>query len=280
MKGRPLRTLAACLLVAGCATTPNGTASSPDPPVTGGSRAVELLNLWRVTDAPGEPADTWLRIDVAEFQLWRGCGMIHGSWAATDTLFLGSVTGASGECGTTDSMPTIDWLEEVAFYERIAGGWELLGDDGALVATLTIDGAPEPIATAADFYAEPPVVTDDAREALRPPAALPDTLEPAAAAFLHGRWVPMNGASPTDPHVAFDAEGGWSGSDGCNGGGGRWAVDDDGRLPTTSGPSTMIGCEGAPVPTWVATAQRAAIDGDLLVLVAQDGADIARLTRG
>ncbi|HEY8721416.1 hypothetical protein [Pengzhenrongella sp.] len=125
------------------------------------------LNLWRVSDAAGEAPDTWLRIDLGEFQLWRHCGMISGSWSATDTLFLTSVT---------------------------------------------------------EFYTQPPVVTDEASK-------------------------------------------------------GRWAVDDHGRLLTTSGFSTEIGCAGAPVPSWVATARRAASDGDRLVLLGQDGADLGRLTR-
>ncbi len=56
-------------------------------------------------------------------------------------------------------------------------------------------------------------------------------------------------------------------------------MDDHGRLLTTSGFSTEIGCAGAPVPSWVATARRAASDGDRLVLLGQDGADLGRLTR-
>ncbi|MGO1279418.1 MAG: hypothetical protein ACTMIB_11995, partial [Cellulosimicrobium funkei] len=60
-----------------------------------------------------------------------------------------------------------------------------------------------------------------------------------------GRWEPA-ARSSTDPHVVFREDGTWSGSDGCNGGGGAWALDDGGRL----------------------------------VLVGPDGTEIARLVRG
>jgi len=182
------------------------------------------LNLWRVSDAAGEAPDTWLRIDLGEFQLWRHCGMISGSWSATDTLFLASVTSSGDACTAAGAVPTVDWLEGASTYRRTGAGWELAGANGAPLATLTIDGAPKPITSVTEFYTQPPVVTDEASK-------------------------------------------------------GRWAVDDHGRLLTTSGFSTEIGCAGAPVPSWVATARRAASDGDRLVLLGQDGADLGRLTR-
>ena len=237
------------------------------------------LNLWRVSDAAGEAPDTWLRIDLGEFQLWRHCGMISGSWSATDTLFLASVTSSGDACTAAGAVPTVDWLEGASTYRRTGAGWELAGANGAPLATLTIDGAPKPITSVAEFYTQPPVVTNEVRTALGPPAGLPRGSAPATAAFLRGRWVPADRSFDTHPQVTFDADGSWTGSDGCNGSKGRWAVDDHGRLLTTSGFSTEIGCAGAPVPSWVATARRAASDGDRLVLLGQDGADLGRLTR-
>ena len=66
----------------------DGPPRNPDaPPVAGPgaggvSPALGLVNLWRVAGAEGEDADTWLRLDAQEFQLWRDCGMITGSWKA------------------------------------------------------------------------------------------------------------------------------------------------------------------------------------------------------
>lgn len=85
---------------------------------------------------------------------------------------------------------------------------------------------------------------------------------------------------PTNPHVTFDADGTSIGTDGCNTFGSRWAIGDGGRLLTRSGASSLIGCDGAPIPQWVATAQRAGIDRATLVLLARDGTELGRLARG
>ena len=52
-----------------------------------------------------------------------------------------------------------------------------------------------------------------------------------------------------------------------------------GELVTTSGPSTLIGCDGAPTGAWLAQARRAAVVGDSLTLYDGAGQLVARLTR-
>ena len=99
---------------------------------------------------------------------------------------------------------------------------------GHAVAALTIDGAPEPIPTAAEFFAQPPQITAEVTKAFRTPSPLAAGLTPATADTLLGTWVPVAYAVKTDPHVTFAADGRWTGSDGCNGGDGRWAVGDAG----------------------------------------------------
>ena len=96
-------------------------------------------------------------------------------------------------------------------------------------------------------------------------------------AELAGKWIPVGDAASTDPHVVFGDDGTWSGSDGCNGAQGRWAVDDAGAFLATAGAMTLIGCEGAPVPTWVASARSAGLDGAFLLLLDVDGTEIVRL---
>ncbi|HEU4807857.1 MAG TPA: hypothetical protein VFT01_06305 [Homoserinimonas sp.] len=273
----------AILLLAGCAGEPPVDDLPPaSPPMfaepgEGESAAIGLVNLWRVADAEGEGAETWLRLDANEFQLWRDCGMIMGAWRATDLLFLASVHGASGECAT-DSIPEVEWLESATSFAQTADGYELLSG-GETVASLTIDGAPEPIDTAAEFYTEPPEITADVRARFTAPAPLPSELEPAAADALEGTWVSPAIAS-AEPHAAFSADGNWTGSDGCNGGGGRWAVDGAGGFLATSGPSTLIYCEGAAIPSWVAQAASAGFDVDgLLHLFDASGAELGILAR-
>ena len=242
--------------------------------------AIGLVNLWRVSGVAGEGADTWLRLDVPEFQLQRDCGMISGEWRATDDLFLASVSAAGGDCVTDGSIPAVAWLESVSGYRATGDGWVLTGTDGTTIATLTLDGASGQIPAAVESDTEPPPITAHVRAALARPAPLPAGSTPATADDLAGRWVPASLDGPTDPHVLFTADGSWTGSDGCNGNQGRWAANGTGDLLATSGMSTMMFCEGAPVPSWLAQARLAVIDTGILRLLDVNGTELGRLERG
>ncbi|TFB73320.1 META domain-containing protein [Cryobacterium glaciale] len=284
MLRRAVTGLAAVLVLAltACAQGPSdpGAANLDSGPDTGTeSTALGLVDLWRVSGAEGEDTDTWLRLDVPEFQLWRDCGMIQGSWRATDTLFVASTYGASGECVTGSTLPRLAWLESVIGYRAAGDSWELSDAQGAVVATLTLDGGPDPIPTAADFFTEPPVITDRMREGLRQPAPLPGGLTPATPEILAARWTPADHSGTTAPHVVFEADGTWTGSDGCNGGQGRWAADGTGAFLATPGISTLMACEGAPVPSWVTEARWAIIDNESLRLLDASAAELGRLER-
>ncbi len=270
--------LTACAQVPGGQVDPSSDSPLPASPHAGAeSAAIGLVNIWRVSGAEGETTDTWLRLDAPEFQLWRDCGMIQGSWGASESLFLASTDAASGECVTGATLPRVAWLESVTGYRAQGAGWELNDANGAVVATLTIDGKPDAIPTAAEFYTEPPVITDAMREELRQPAALPEGSSPATPENLVGRWLPVAISGATDPHVLFAADGTWTGSDGCNGGQGRWGADGAGGLLTTSGASTLMACDGAPVPFWVAEARLASVDGGVLRLLDAGGSELGEL---
>lgn len=269
----------ATVLLAGCATP------SPVPPTDPGSgpgesNAIELVGLWRVSDAEGETAETWLRLDAHEFMLWRDCGVIGGSWSASEQLFLAGVFSAMGDCVTDNTIPSVPWLESVVSYRASVGGWELLDAQGAVAASLTIDGKPEPHPDIIDYLTEPPVVTDETRELFRAAAPLPASVTAASITDLPGRWNPIGEGEGTDAHVEFTSDGRYTGSDGCNGTMGRWAVGAAGELLATSGPSTLMWCEGAPVPFWVSHAKRVGFDGASLVLFDIEGAELGRLARG
>jgi len=88
-----------------------------------------------------------------------------------------------------------------------------------------VDGAPKPIDTVDESYTKPPVVTEAVHQAFQPPNAVPAKLTPATSTTLLGTWIPASGAMPTNPHVTFGSDGTWTGTDGCNDGGGRWAID-------------------------------------------------------
>lgn len=306
-------TVVALLLVAACGT---GTAGGPEqhgPPASAPGDPVDLVGLWTVQDAPGEEPGAILRL-AEGLSLWRTCGHLDGFWRATaDGLFIGFVAGGSSACyrgpgpahapeasirTSTDSVP--DWLRQAAGY-RADGPDRLLVDrGGSTVARLVPGGRPKVDADTAPSEGEPPVLIDALRRMLAPAAALPAGLRPAAAADLVGRWVPGDrpeARSPRPPHVTFAADGDWTGSDGCNGQGGRWLAGPAGSFLAVAGPQTLMGCapiaqpadaagRGVPVPlpvdvgSWLTAASRAGLAGDQLVLLDRSGRELGRLRSG
>ena len=275
--------LALALLVAcGTGAQPGAPGGGPrDDGVIGtGSDPVGLVGLWRVADAEGEGERTWLRLAAGSYQLWGDCGgFSEGGWRASSRVFVASTPFAAVGACPIDPWPDGEgWLEAARAYRPSADGWELLDADGDVVARLRVDGAPDPIATALPDYARPPEVTSSVRAVFAEPAPLPAPLRAATADDLVGRWAPA-GWGLRGPHVVLAADGTYTGSDGCNGASGAWGVDEGGWVLATSGISTMIGCDGAAVPSWLASAARAGFDGATLVLVDAEGAEIARLVR-
>ncbi|PYG01959.1 hypothetical protein SAMN05216184_101424 [Georgenia satyanarayanai] len=273
------RTVTALALALALAVA-SGCVSGPERPIAPEDAAdpAELVGLWRVRGA-GEPRDTWLRMEAGAFQLWRGAGFDDGGWDASRSTIVATAWGHVGEdhgAGARDA----DWLLGAHTYRVTEDGWQLLDDDGDPVATMTVDGAPQPIASASDVFAAALEVGEEEREALRAPQPLPEELSPATAGRLTGRWGPAEGTYETDPHVVLHDDGSWAGSDGCNGVWGDWALADAGWLLSTGGPSTAIGCDGAPVGSWVAGAALAGLDGDVLVLLDRDATELGRLERG
>jgi hypothetical protein len=282
----------AVLALAGCgagtaagpdqAGAPNGTALPPGGAVEPAD-PVGLVGLWTVREAAGEEPGAILRLADREVSLWRRCGALFGAWRASpDGLFVAHFNGGSGACYTgPGDVPA--WLSRAAGH-RADGTARLLVDrDGATVARLVPGGRPKVDRYTSESLAEPPVVTDGLRRALGPVAALPAGLRPATAAELARRWVPADGAgdrAPRPPFAALAVDGRWTGSDGCNGQGGRWIAGEAGAFLAVAGAQTLIGCDGADVGGWLSDASRAGFAGDQLVLVDRSGREIARLRAG
>lgn len=270
------------VLVTGCqvaSDTPEGPGAGPTSPAGFEAGPVGLINMWRVSGAEGEDRDTWLRIDLKELRLWRSPGDCSpwASWAASESALVTKVYGGSGDCGAPALAAS--WLEASVGYRSTSAGWELVDGAGEVTAVLTIDGTPPPNDNTAAAYFQPPEITDKVREALQTPAPLPENAQPIGRDELLGRWVPFGQALPTDPFIDFHSDGTYEMTDGCNEGSGRWLVVEDGRLLATTGPHTLIGCEGAPVHEWMDAAASAQIDSDALVLRDRSGSEIARLVR-
>ena len=98
----------------------------------------------------------------------------------------------------------------------------------------------------------------------------PNTATPSGTAqpgALVGTWVlDQRFDSPEQPYVSFVQDNTWSASDGCNRVQGTWELGADGSLTTTSGPQTMMACDGAQLPLAVSRGTRVEVDGDTLVI--------------
>jgi heat shock protein HslJ len=276
-----LRAALASVLVfalAGCAGD-GRPAAAPRPPATE-TGPIALIGLWTV-EGTDEQAGTVLRIaPEKQLSLWRSCGMLSGSWAAQGALFLATLDGGSGDClpaGSADATPA--WLKRATGYRSTGGDQMLVDDAGNTVARLLPGGRPKVTGGVAASEAEPPAITDEDRAKLETTAApLPAGTTAAQRSSLLGRWVPASGGAAA--FVAFNGDGTWTGSDGCNGNGGRWTVGADGVFLATAGPSTLMACDGAPVPTWLSTATLAGASADQLVLLDTTGTEVGRLRKG
>jgi hypothetical protein len=275
-----LTVVVAVLLLAACGTEtaagPRGSGGSPGPAP---GDPLELVGLWSVREAAGEEPGAILRLGES-MSLWRVCGHLDGAWRATvDGLFVDHVYGGSGACyQNPDSVP--GWLREAAGH-RTDGPDRLLVDRaGRTLARLVPSGRPKVDAYTAPSEGEPPVVTAALRRMLSPAAPLPTGLTPVSDADLVRRWVPSDGAGarvPRPPFVELRADGGWGGSDGCNGQGGRWVAGSAGSFLAVAGAQTAIGCNGVDVGGWLAGASRAGMAGDELVLLDRAGHELGRL---
>ena len=195
--------------------------------------------------------------------------------------FIGEANGGDSDCFVGASpRPSPVWLDDAVGY-RIDGEDRLLLDrNGQTVARLFPGAHPTAGPNHAASYASPPVVTSRMRASFDEPAPVPAGLQPASAEQLMMRWLPTGPKRGNDKaYLEFLRSGRWTASDGCNGQGGKYALGADGELLTTSGASTLIGCDGSPVGNWATEARRAALDGEVLVLLDASGREIGRCKR-
>jgi hypothetical protein len=191
-------------------------------------------------------------------------------------------SGSTGEaCGRDEferlsaSWPAL--ISAATFGVNAEGALVLRDQDGATVATLT----PTPTLRRVDGVApqqfEVPTASARGRATYDRVLVVPQDLTPATKESLVGNWAP-EGARNDRARLMFNADGSFTGSDGCNGVGGRWSmVDDGGAMVTTPPrPSTLIGCNNSGVPATVYGARFAGFDGEVLVLTDIFGEELSR----
>jgi hypothetical protein len=242
-----------------------------------------------VTDATGEPADSVLRLSAGEgfgLLLFRDCGELDGAWQASASgAFVGSINGFDQAClkMVPDGDPTPGWLARAQGYRLRGTERDLLAADGTLVARLLPGGKPRPAPQLIGSLQQPPTLDPATTQKLREvPAPLPAGTTPATATTIVGKWTPDPKPASTngkEPFLQFDADGEWTDSDGCNGGGGRWALGSDGEFLSVAGAIAGVGCNGPVTEIPVDHTKRMAISGGVLTLYAADGHVLMRLTR-
>lgn len=278
-----LAAVVAVAMLSGCAQSSGGAQVAADSSsIATESRpsdlpsALGLVNLWRVSGAPGESDQTWLRLGAGDLQVWRECGYFSGEWGAAGSRFVGSAMMAHSQ-GCWVENPSVEWLLDVTEFEANDGGYDLKDSEGNVVASLSIDGAPVPSTPDEELVAGPPEITDDVRAHFSTPK-LPDGVTPATQVDLQGKWIPAVGTFATDPHVHVYSNGRWATTDGCNRMDGRMLVGAGGTTYFEGGPMTAMACEGAPVQSWLfkGAAMGTTSAGDL-VIVDRSGEEVARM---
>lgn len=246
--------------------------------------SLDLIGLWKVTEADGADTETWLAINAGWLTVWTPCSALSLSWVSDGAQFRIGSWGGSGPC--VDMSTELDaWLTAARGVEPVGdGALRLLDSVGDHVALLTRDTAPDPF----DFgengmqQVEVPVVDADAITAETDPPALDAGLEPVDEETISGRWVPVDYEGSGDPYVQFDVDAGYLVSDGCNEASGPLLVADDGRVRVGRyGAATDIGCDNIDLPARVELTVRAGVDPqtDELVLFDRGGEELVRLVR-
>ncbi len=264
-------------------TSPGPAQSSP--PGLRGLDVSSLMGNWFVTGNGVEP-ELMATVDAGEFRVWQKCGAAFAQWrASTSGLFASGISSWSGSCGDRPDLP---WLDTATGWQPDGDGIALVAGDGSTLARLAPGATPKADKNTAGSLADPPVVTDEIRTLLNASPSMGAGITASGTrASLVGVWIavlpsprPSTQYSPRNPPgVTLKTDGSWSGSDGCNGAGGRWNAD-EGRVIASSGPQTLIGCDNIDAPGWFARAWLAGFDGDVLVTFDQDGKELGRFTRG
>lgn len=264
-------------------SAPSATTAAPVPAPSTTAAAAQLMNgFWRVRDAAGEPADSWLRLTPLSATLFRPGGRIDGALAVQGDHLLADQSGWSMSLGDDHEAP---WLAAADRVQRDGAGWVLLDVEGDPVARLVRDGRP---AKSTQYETEPNGL-DGNPSRLR--AAVPgDGVIDAPASTLVGAWH-LDGHR--EAAVAFRADGTWSATTSCesgtgaNGGGGRYRVLPGGLLLTTQYASTAMGCSDpaepvsadAPAVLGAGEARSFLVAGERLTLFDAKGAAIGSLVR-
>jgi hypothetical protein len=250
---------------------------------------VKLVGLWTVTaklDRAGSPDHkiSALRLG-SELTGFAACGEYLGAWNADPSGgFVASVDGGSNACIQQDpsSITGPSWLRDATSYRLDGADVQLFDIQHHVIARLTPRAKVASRPDMADELTVPPTPDATLRNRLKAAVVPSGSGGSIAMSQVVGHWLPspVRHYPAGQPYLSFSADGSWKGLDGCNGVGGRWRLEPDGALLTTNGPSTLIGCEGVSVGSWVARARNLRLYNGALQLYDVSGHLIGTLVRG
>lgn len=272
---RRLAALLAVLALAGCGTASSTAGLKAVPTPTVSADPASLLGFWAVKEDGKQTAV--LRFG-AELTMFLDCGALEASWkAAPDGGLVAYSASGDGHCFSKTGPVLPDWLNPTQGY-RVDGDKRVLVDGaGATLVTLEPTSAPRiPSTMNPDYYGKEPTVSEARSNLVAEASEVPTALEPVTASTLTGtKWLAKDNAAA---YLLFKEDGSFTGSDGCNGEGGRYALGQGGEILSVSGPHTLVGCNNSSAGAQLNQAARAARDGDQLVLLDASGHELTRLT--
>jgi heat shock protein HslJ len=196
--------------------------------------------------------------------------------------------GMSGTCPTDLAIP---WLDLAEGWRPDGPGVLLVDREGQEVVRLDPTTPPDDPAFAGVIYPDQASLSDEDRAVMNVTPSIGAGIAAAATReLLVGTWsaVPPESAPPDggpdaewpEAGIILNDDGTWSGTDGCNGGGGRWNADAGGVLIATLGPQARVGCNNIDAAGWLGSAFLAGFTADgTLVLLGYQGEELGRLTR-
>lgn len=260
---------------------PTQLTSGPDEATPGA--ALKLVNRWivhayRTTQGQlvlGDAVDGGL-------VLFKSCGQLEGNWSADgEGNFVAQLSGGDSSCFDRAADPTIvPWLDQASTFTVTDHGVELNDSSGKVVARLTPSHTLPPRSSTDSDGFRVAKVTTALRDRLSPAAPLPASLSPVDERSIIGWWRPVGSNLNPNAYLAFEPGGMASGSDGCNGAGGRYDVAGDGGLLAVTGPSTDVRCANSGAVDDFPLAARAGLDSSgRLTLTDRAGKVLGAFTR-
>jgi len=234
----PLKALAAALLVLG--TLSGCTILTSGASTSRDPQPGELVGTWvlqRTFDSPEQPFVSFVQDNT--WSASDGCNRVQGTWQL----------GAAGALTTTSGPQTMMACDGAQLPLAVSHATRVEVHDDTLVIHSSFDSTETVLVRSTD-----PTIGPQGRPV--------------------GYWVESD--SENSPFLSIQADGRYSGNDGCNVLSGDWKQADDGAILFTNGAMSLMACEG--VDEWLSRAVQGRVQAGVMTLQAEDGTVLGQLT--